>query len=72
MKVPEIVKSYMQEYDLSLTDIGAAFGVTRQAVYYWTLGEMYPSSMALARARRISGWPRELAEKILDSMTRES
>jgi len=50
----EHVANILRVFEISITELGGFFGVTRQAVYKWKANECEPDSESVNRIRRLS------------------
>lgn len=49
-----MLKQWMEERGLSLSELARTLGVSRQAVQQWVKGSSYPSTPVLAQLEKIS------------------
>lgn len=68
----ELIGSFRAEKNLTLEQVGEAFGVSKQAVSQWEQGETIPAletvirPLASAAASGTNGWAQDLAIVILN------
>jgi len=69
--IPTITNEIRQKQGMTLQEFGDALGVTKQAVFQWENGELFPGAMLLISvAMKCKGWRRDWAAACIEAHPR--